>query len=308
MAAKPQRLDARSIVMLFALSVLWGGSFFFAGAAVRELPPLTIVLVRVALAALMLLPVLWISGHALPRGLAGWMPYLVMGLLNNVVPFSLIVMGQTRIASGLASIVNAMTPLFTVLVLAAFGDERLTAPRIAGVLLGFLGVAILRGPELDLTGSQTIGIGLCLGAALSYGFSGLWGRRKLAGVPPLVSATCQLMSSSLVMAVLAGAVERPWTLPWPSTRVALALIGLALLATAVAYLLFFAILVRAGASNVMLVTLLIPVTAILLGHLFLGEAISGREIAGALVIASALLIFDGRALGWLRARLGSAPL
>ena len=110
MAALPQRLDARSIVMLLALSVLWGGSFFFAGAAVRELPPLTIVLARVALAAVMLLPVLWISGHVLPRGVSGWVPFMVMGLLNNVIPFSLIVMGQTRIASGLASVKAPSAP------------------------------------------------------------------------------------------------------------------------------------------------------------------------------------------------------
>ncbi len=306
MAAETPRLDARSIFMLLALSVLWGGSFFFAGIAVRELPPLTIVLARVSLAALLLLPVLWISGHALPRGWAGWLPFIVMGLFNNVIPFSLIVFGQKHIASGLASVVNATTPLFTVLVLAAAGDERLTAGRIAGVLIGLVGVAILRGPDLSLTGSQTIGIGLCLGAALSYGLSGLWGRRRLAGVPPLVSATCQLMSSSLLMALLAGAVEQPWTLAVPSRPAVLALIGLAVLATAVAYLLFFAILVRAGASNVMLVTLLIPVTAILLGSIYLGEVVSPREIAGAFVIASALIIFDGRILAWLKVRLSPA--
>jgi drug/metabolite transporter (DMT)-like permease len=140
---------------------------------------------------------------------------------------------------------------------------------------------------------------LCLAAALSYGFSGLWGRRKLASVPPLTSATCQLICSSVVMLALAGAVERSWLLPVPSIATWLALLGTAALATALAYILFFQILVRSGASNVMLVTLLIPVTAILLGHFALGKPLEAREIAGACIIGGALLIVDGQLRRWL---------
>jgi drug/metabolite transporter (DMT)-like permease len=228
------------------------------------------------------------------------MPFLVMGLLNNVIPFSLIVSGQTRIASGLASVLNATTPLFTVLVMAAAGDEPLAARRVVGVVAGLVGVVILRGEGLDIAGGQTLGMALCLGAALSYGFSGLWGRRRLAGVPPLTSATCQLICSSVVMLALAGVVERPWLLPVPSPDAWLALLGTAVLSTALAYVVFFQILVRSGASNVMLVTLLIPVTAILLGHFLLGEALAAREIVGAGVIGGGLLIVDGRGLQFLR--------
>jgi drug/metabolite transporter (DMT)-like permease len=217
------------------------------------------------------LPVLWAYGPRLPANPAGWIPFLVMGLLNNVVPFSLIVCGQTQIASGIASVLNATTPLFTVLVMAAAGDEPLAARRVVGVLAGLVGVIILRGRGLEFVGGQTLGVLLCLGAALSYGFSGLWGRRKLAGVPPLTSATCQLMCSSVVMLALAGVIERPWLLPAPSLRAWLALLGTAALSTALAYIVFFQILVRSGASNVMLVTLLIPVTAIMLGYFLLGE-------------------------------------
>lgn len=295
-----QTMDRQTWLLLILLSVLWGGSFFFASAALRELPPFTIVLVRVALASAFLLPILKRLGGALPKTLAGWMPFFVMGMLNNVIPFSLIVTGQTYIGGGLASVLNATTPLFTVLVLAGFGDERLTARRVVGVVIGLIGVVILRGPGVAQSDNQAIGMLLCLAAALSYGFSGLWGRRKLKGVPPITSATCQLICSSSVMAVIAGAVERPWTLPMPTLATWAALIGLALLGTALAYIVFFTILARAGATNVMLVTLLIPVTAILLGVLILREPLSVNEIAGALIIAASLLVIDGRVLQWLR--------
>jgi drug/metabolite transporter (DMT)-like permease len=289
-------MDERDWGLLGLLSVLWGGSFFFTGVAVAELPPLTIVLARVGIAAVLLLPVLWVSGARLPARLADWMPFLVMGLLNNVIPFCLIVSGQTRIASGLAAVLNATTPLFTVVVMAASGDEPLAARRLLGLLAGLAGVIVLRGRELEIAGGETLGMLLCLGAALSYGFSGLWGRRRLAGTPPLTSATCQLICSSVVMLALAGLVDRPWLLPAPGLRTWLALLATAALSTALAYVVFFHILVRSGASNVMLVTLLIPVTAILLGHFLLGEPLEAREIVGALVIGGALLIVDGRVL------------
>ena len=296
------RMDERDWGLLVLLSILWGGSFFFNAVAVGELPPLTIVLGRVTIAAALLLPLMWTRGGQLPASPSGWMPFLVMGLLNNVIPFSLIVAGQTRIASGIASVLNATTPLFTVLVMAAAGDEPLAVRRLLGVLIGLAGVIVLRGEDLHLDARETVGMLLCLGAALSYGFSGLWGRRRLAGVSPLTSATCQLVCSSLVMLALAGGIERPWLLPMPSTATWLALLGTAALSTALAYVIFFRILVRSGASNVMLVTLLIPVTAILLGHFFLGEPLEAREIAGACIIGGALVIVDGRIGRWLPVR------
>ena len=288
-------------LLLVFLSTLWGGSFFFVGVAVRELPPTTIVLIRVGLGALMLLPLVRVLGGALPRRPTDWLPYAGMGLLNNVIPFSLMVTGQTYITSGMASVLNATTPLFTVLVLAGFGEERLIARRIAGVVIGLVGVVILRQPG-PASSDQMAGILLCLGAALSYGFSGLWARRWLTGVPPITSAAGQLISSSIMMAIIASAVDRPWTLPMPSLTTWLSLVGLAALSTALAYIVFFRILDRSGATNVMLVTLLIPVTAILLGWLVLGEPLAPREMAGALVIGSALIVIDGRILGWLGAR------
>ncbi|MCA1388788.1 DMT family transporter [Bradyrhizobium sp. BRP19] len=294
------RIDARDWSLLALLSILWGGSFFFNGAALRELPPLTLVFLRVALGAAMLLPLLRAHGIGFPRSWTGWAPFIAIGLLNNVVPFSLIAIGQTFIPSGLASILNATTPMFTVAVMIAAGQEALQMRRLAGVALGFVGVILLRGWGFETRPGQGLGILLCLGGALSYGFAALAARRLLKDAAPLGTATFQLMSSTVMIAVVAGVVEQPWQLPMPSLTTWLAVLGLAGLSTALAYIVFFQIVRRSGASNVMLVTLLIPVTAILLGWLVLDEPISGREIAGSIVIASALLVIDGRAFSLLR--------
>ncbi|MBR1235018.1 DMT family transporter [Bradyrhizobium sp. AUGA SZCCT0182] len=303
MTANDVRIDARDWSLLGVLSILWGGSFFFNGVVLRELPPLTLVLLRVALASIILLPLLWIYRIDFPKGGSGWKPFFAIGLFNNVLPFSLIVAGQTTIPSGLASILNATTPLFTVVVMAAAGEEKLQARRIAGVVVGLIGVVILRGWNFDGDGfwsGQGIGILLCLAGAFSYGLAALLARRLLSNSPPLGTATFQLLASSIMMMVVAGFVERPWQLPMPGVATWFAVIGLAVLSTALAYIVFFQILRRSGATNVMLVTLLIPVTAIVLGYLVLGEEISLREIVGALVIGSALLLIDGRVLGLFR--------
>lgn len=296
MSPNDNRIDARDWSLLAVLSVLWGGSFFFNGAAFRELPPLTLVLLRVVLGAAILLPLLRVQGISLPKGIAGWRAFVVIGLLNNVIPFSLIVIGQTFIPSGLASILNATTPLFAVLVMAAVGEEALQARRVAGVALGLAGVIILRGWGIETRTGQGLGILLCLGGALSYGFVALAARRLLKDSPPLGTATYQLMASTAMMAIVAAAMEQPWRLPVPGLATWLAVLGLATLSTALAYIVFFQIIRRSGATNVMLVTLLIPVTAILLGWLVLDEPISAREITGAIVIGSALIVIDGRAL------------
>jgi len=296
MTSNDGRIDARDFALLGVLSVLWGGSFFFNGLALKGLPPLTLVLLRVSLAALMLLPLLRIYRIEFPAGLSGWAPFVAVALFNNVLPFSLIVVGQTFISSGLASILNATTPLFTVIVMAVSGEERFSPQRVAGVIIGLVGVVILRGGfAFDLAGQGT-GIALCLAGALSYGVAALLARRHLAKSPPLATATFQLMASSAMMAVIAGIVDRPWQLPLPGPTTWLAILGLAALSTALAYIVFFQILRRSGATNVMLVTLLIPLTAILLGALVLGESISAREVLGAFVIGSALLVMDGRVL------------
>jgi len=287
MTANDDRIDARDWSLLAVLSVLWGGSFFFNGVVLKELPPLTVVLLRVALAAMILLPVLRAYQIRFPVGLSGWKPFFAIALLNNVLPFSLIVIGQTYIPSGLASILNATTPLFTVLVMAAAGDEKLYARRVVGIVTGLIGVIILHGQDLHGQGvhgqdlgfqsGEGVGILLCLAAAFSYGLSALYARRKLSNSPPLATATFQLLASALMMTIVAAVFERPWQLAMPGVTTWLAMFGLSALSTALAYIVFFQILRRSGSTNVMLVTLLIPVTAILLGFWCWAKASRGAR-------------------------------
>ena len=230
-------------------------------------------------------------------------PGTTPGAGNTAIYQGVGVIGQTYIPSGLASILNATPPLFTVVVMAAAGEEKLHARRIAGVMTGLIGVVILHGAGFDGKGlgfesGQGIGILLCLAGALSYGLSALLARRVLSNSPPLGTATFQLLASTVMMIPVAGFLERPWQLPMPGA--ARGFRGWPAASTALAYRMFFQILRRSGATNVMLVTLLIPVTAMLLGYLVLGELISPHEILGALVIGSALLLIDGRVLEMLR--------
>ena len=281
--------------LLVLLSVLWGGSFFFGAVAVAELPPLTVALGRVALAAIGLLIVCAALRVRLPAKPAEWWPYVVMGMLNNLVPFSLILWGQTQIASGLASILNATTPLFAV-VLAHFStaDERMTWNRFAGVLVGIAGVAIMMGLDaVSGLGTHVVAQLAVLAAALSYAAAGIFGKR-FRDQPPLVPATCQLLASTCLLLPLVLAVDQPWTLPMASGRAIWAILGLALASTSLAYVLYFRILAVSGATNILLVTLLIPVSAILLGAGWLDESLSTRQLAGMACIGLALLIVDGR--------------
>ncbi|WP_082482518.1 DMT family transporter [Methylobacterium sp. Leaf123] len=291
--------------MLLGLSVLWGGSFFFAGVALSALPPLTLVVLRVGLAALILNAALPLAGLRLPRGRGVWVAFVWMGLLNNVVPFCLIVWGQTQIASGLAAILNATTPLFTVVVAHRLtSDERMTGNRLAGVLTGLLGVAVMIGAGVFADdGSHLLAQLAVLGAALSYALAGVFGRRfQRMNIPPLATATGQVTASTLLLLPFALLADRPWTLPMPGAPVWAAVLGLAALSTALAYLLYFRLLATAGATNLLLVTFLIPVTAILLGTLVLGESLEVRQIIGMALIGGGLAAIDGRILKRVRKR------
>ena len=284
--------------LLLALSVLWGGSFFFVQIAVTELPVVTIVALRVGLAALTLFFVLAILKIPFPTQPAILLAFLGMGVLNNVVPFSLFVWSQTHIPSGLAAILNATTPLFGVIVANALTrDEKLTANKLAGVVVGFFGVVVLIGPAAILApGADTLAEIACLGAALSYAFAGVLGRRfKRMGVSPIATATGQVTASSLLLVPLALAVDRPWTLAMPGPATIGAVVGIAVLCTALAYILYFRLLASAGATNLLLVTFLIPVSAILLGVAFLGEVLLPRHVGGMALIGLGLAAIDGRA-------------
>ena len=280
--------------LLLLLAVLWGGSFMFVGIAVRELPSLTIVLLRVALAAALLVPLAYGLGHRLPSTLTAWQPFFVMAILNNVIPFSLIVTGQREIASGLASVLNATTPVFALLVAYMIGGEPLRANKLLGVLLGIAGVAVLVGPEAIFgRTSNLLGMLCLLGAALSYGCSGWWGRR-FRNNPPLVTSAAQLLCSTAMLLPFAALVDRPWTLPMPSFETIGAIVALAVLSTALAYVVFFRIMAVSGTMNVMLVTLLIPAFAIPMGAWWFAEILQVRHFLGTAVIGLSLLVIDGR--------------
>lgn len=283
--------------MLLALAALWGGSFFCNGVAVRELPSLTLVWLRVALAAVTLLLALRLLGQRLPRDRSLWAAFFGMGLLNNVLPFFLIVWGQHRIASGLASILNATTPLFTVLLAHWLTpDEKLTPLKAGGVVLGFAGVAVMIGPDAwDGVGAGVLAELACIAGALCYAVAGIFGRRfRQSGVGPLVTATGQVSASALLLLPLVLLVDRPWALAPPHAATWGAVLAVAMLSTALAYVLYFRILATAGATNLLLVTFLIPLSAILLGALVLNETLLLRHFAGLALIGGGLGCIDGR--------------
>lgn len=302
-ASRPAAMDASDWLLLLVLSLLWGAAFFFGKVAVGQWPPLAVVFARVGLAAIALLLVVRLSGLSMRVGPRLWLGFFGMGLLNNLIPFGLILWGQTQIASGLASILNATTPLFGVVVAHVFGGEKAGGLKLAGVAAGIAGVAMLMGPDaLGGVNGALLPQLACLGAALSYGFAALYGRRFRA-LPPLVTATGQVTATTVMTVPLVLAFAPLWSLPMPSLPTGLSLVGLALLSTALAYAIFFRIMRRAGGTNVMLVTFLIPVSAILLGSLVLGETLQPRHFVGMAAIALGLALIDGR----LFRRAGTVP-
>ncbi len=285
--------------LVLGLSVIWGGTFFFVAIAVKALPPLTLVFLRVALAAAVLAFIVPAVGLRLPGDRKTWSAFFSIGLLNNVIPFSLIFWGQTHIPGGLASILNATTPVFAVIV-AHFltQDEKLTANRLIGVLVGLAGVSVIIGPEaLRGLGANVLAQLSVLGAAGCYAFAGIYGRRfQRLGVHPVIAAAGQLSASAIMLLPVVLAVDQPWQLPIPAASVLWAVLGLATISTALAYIIYFRVLATAGATNILLVTFLIPVSAIFLGTVFLDEQLAGRHFIGMGLIGVGLAAIDGRLL------------
>lgn len=278
-------------ILLWTLSLLWGGSFLFNELALAGLPPLSIVWGRVALAAVLLAVVVKVSGQGMPPRRV-WVALAVMGVLNNLVPFTLFVLAQGQITGALASVLNATTPLFTVLVAhVATADERLSPVKAAGVGLGFGGVvAMMAGEDL---GGEGLAMLACLGAALSYGLAGVWGRRfRAAGVTPLQTAAGVVTCSTVLLTPVWLVVDRPWAMAAPGVVPVAAVVALAGLSTALAYLIFFRILARAGATAISLVTFLIPFSAAGLGWLVLGERLEMRHFLGLALILGGLALIE----------------
>ena len=282
--------------LIVILSILWGASFFFVEIAVESMTPLTIVLCRVGFAAFLLLGFVRLTGREMPKNLGIWGAFLAIGMLNNVIPFSLITWGQQYIDSSLAAILNATTPVFSV-ILAHFltKDEPLTKNRLTGVLFGWIGVAVLIGIEaLSGVGMKIAGQAAVLGAALLYAIAAIFGRRFKEFDPVVVSAG-MLTGSTIIMIPLAFMMEQPLVLE-PTFVTWAALFGLSAVSTALAYIIYFHVLSKAGATNILLVTFLIPVSAIFLGMMVLGETPGWNVFAGMGLIFMGLIFIDGRLL------------
>lgn len=283
---------------LLLLGAIWGGSFFFARIAVAEIHPLVLVLFRVAIAAAALHLYLIARGISFAPALPHAASFVLLATLNNVIPFSLIFAGQTELGAGIASVLNATTPFWTI-VLANFAtaDEKISRNKIAGVLLGIAGTAVMIGPDLHsgLGGAVWPKLAL-IGASVSYALALLFAKR-LGHLPPAVIATAQLTCSTVIMVPVVLLTQDGSGLFAASGHVWAAVLALALLSTAFAYLLFFNLVASTGVTNTSLVTLIIPASALLLGAAFLGERLGLIELLGIALIGIGLLIIDGRLLG-----------
>ena len=289
-------LSPRAWIELALLGFLWGASFLFIRLALNEYGPFWVVALRTSLAALFLWVLAVLRRWPLPS-LSDWGALAVMGVLNNVIPFTLMTWGQQHIETGLTSILNAATAVWGVLLAAlVFSDERLTPRKAVGVLLGFVGVATATGlgnlARLEPTSVAQLAV---IAGTLSYAFASIWARRTLGKLKPQVAAMGMLSASSLCAIVAALALEG---VPrWPAMPITWAAIAyMALPATALAYLLYYRVLATAGSGNLMLVTLLIPPVAIILGAVVLGESLSPEAYAGFALLALGLTILDGRVI------------
>ena len=288
-------MNRREWTLLTLLSILWGGSFYFVEVALADLPPFTVVWARVAIGAGVLWAALLARGDApqIDRRLA--LRMTALGLVSNAAPFSLLTWGQTTIGAGLAAVLNATTPLWTAVIAHwATTDEKLTTLKAAGVVCGVAGVATMVGPS-GLGGDAFAQLAV-IGATLCYAVAALYGRGfGRRGLKPMQIAAGQLTGATLLLTPVALIAERPWTLPAPGTDALLAVVAIGAVSTALAYLIFYRLLATAGATNLTLVTFLVPITAASLGALFLGERFDGGQILGIAVIAAGLALFDGRA-------------
>lgn len=292
-------MTRRDWALIAVLALLWGSAFTLIDIGLAYVPPNTLVFTRMALAVPPLLLLLKLRGEPLPTDAKRWAMLTVLGLLNVVLPFILFYWGMTQISTGLASILNATTPLWGV-VAAHFltADEKATPARVAGVLLGVAGIAVMIG--VDALSGMMSGIFAqvaCLIATLCYALGSVYGRRSgQSGMTPLTIATGQVLTSAILMLPIMLVTDAPWALPMPGLPFWLSAGATALFSTSLAYYLYFQLVESAGASNSLLVTFLIPIVAILLGVGFLGETFSANQMAGMLLIALGLLLLDGRIL------------
>jgi drug/metabolite transporter (DMT)-like permease len=297
-AVAPLRLGAFEWSLIALQSMLWGSSYFFIAMAGSALPALTIAALRAIPASIVLLTIVLSLGYRLPATLAEWRHFIFFAAFNTVLPFVLIIWGQKRATGGMAAILNASAPLFGIFLAHLLThDEKLSANKLAGILLGVAGVGTLVGYDFaEGSTADIVARVALLTAPLCYVLANIYARHRLGRYPPFVIAMMQIVASIFVAVPLALVFDRPWTLPMPSRTVLGAIAGMGVFGSALASLCHFTVLRRAGATNALLVTLIMPLTPIVLGGIYLGERLTGREVAGAVMIAAALLIIDGRLL------------
>ncbi|MDP2372678.1 DMT family transporter [Reyranella sp.] len=280
--------------LLLILSLLWGGAFLFGTIALAEMPPFTIVFCRVALAAIALILIAVVTRQKILVGGNVWLIFVALGALSITLPSALMLWSQTHIGIGRTSLLAATSPLFTVVVAHFFtSDEKMTAGRLFGIILATAGVAVAMEPSVSDGGNNLLAEFAVLGAALCQALAGVLARR-LKQMPVLSVAIGQLFAASLLSLPLALAFERPWALAPPSAITWAAILAVAILSTALGYLIFFRLLARSGAVNVALVSLLVPVTALFLAGLILEESLNWRIFAGAALISCGLAALDKR--------------
>lgn len=291
------KMSPTSWIQLLILSIFWGGSFFFVELALRELPIFVIVFTRVFLGFILLFLFSVLTGRKFVKDKNIWLIFLIMGLLNNAIPFCMIVTGQRFISGGFASILNSVTPFITVILAHIFTtDEKITTNKIIGLICGIIGVTTLIGYNpLNTESNEILGVFSVLTASTSYAFAGVFGRRlKKYKIDPVVTSTGQLLCSSAILLPVMLILNKPWTLSMPSMNTVGAILGIALFSTSIAYILYFKILSSAGATNVLLVTFLVPISAVILGFLFLSESFQIRQGIGMFIIGCGLISIDGR--------------
>ena len=301
-------IDLISWLLLLTLAALWSTSFLFNEVALEELDPFTIVLGRVATGAVAIWLYVLVRGIRIPTGFRIWAGFALIGLLNNVLPFSLIVWGQSHILGGEAAILHATTPIFAV-VIGHFvtQDDRLTRNRAIGILLGILGAAVMVGVETaDLGARVSWGYLAVIGASVAYACAVHSTRRVTVGIPGPVAAAGMLSMSTLWMIPVAVLLGDPLPVSVrPSTLGAVLLLGV--FGSAIAYIVYFAILKRAGPTNLTLVAMMIPPSALILGAVFLDERFGANDFAGLALIVAALAIIDGRILHLYPGRRNAKP-
>lgn len=290
----------RNLGVLLLLGAVWGASFLFIKIGVSELAPVSLVALRVSTAALLLLGILFARGLRLPRSWRLWGHIAFTGFVGLVVPYMLITWGEQSIPSGMAAILNATTPLFTLLLAYVWTrEEALSGMRLLGVAIGFVGVVVAVGVEdLNLSNASTQGQLAVLVAAAAYGVSGVYSRRAFRGLPPLLPAAGQMLTAALMIAPFALTMHG---FPTPSARVWAAVLALAVLGTALAYVLLYWLIERLGATRASMVTYLLPPFALLYGALFLREPIALNALSGLALVVLGILLANG-VLRWPSAR------